>query len=37
VIVFEVEAVGPASFAMDISLLEDRFDIARYLQGLAGG
>ena len=34
VIVSKVEAVGPASFAMDISLLENRFQFARRLQGL---
>jgi sulfopyruvate decarboxylase subunit beta len=37
VIVSKVEAVGPASFAMDISLLENRFEFARHLAGLAGG
>ena len=36
VIVSKVEAVGPSSFAMDISLLENRFQFARHLQGLAG-
>ena len=34
VIVSKVEAVGPPSFAMDISLLENRFQFARHLQGL---
>ena len=29
----KVEAVGPASFAMDIGLLENRFEFARHLQG----
>ncbi|MCH2519491.1 MAG: thiamine pyrophosphate-dependent enzyme [Dehalococcoidia bacterium] len=37
IIVSKVEAVGPASFAMDISLLENRFEFARHLQGLANG
>ncbi len=37
IIVSKVEAVGPASFAMDISLLENRFQFARHLRGLAGG
>ncbi len=37
IIVSKVEAVGPASFAMDISLLENRFQFARHLQGLTGG
>ena len=37
VIVSKVEAVGPSSFAMDISLLENRFEFARHLAGLAGG
>ena len=36
VIVSKVEAVGPPSFAMDISLLENRFQFARHLQGLTG-
>jgi sulfopyruvate decarboxylase subunit beta len=36
VIVSKVEAVGPASFAMDIGLLENRFEFARHLQGLTG-
>ena len=35
VIVSKVEAVGPSSFAMDIGLLENRFEFARYLQGLS--
>ena len=30
----KVEAVGPPSFAMDIGLLENRFEFARYLRGL---
>ncbi len=30
----KVEAVGPASFAMDIGLLENRFEFARYLRSL---
>ena len=37
VIVSKVEAVGPASFAMDIGLLENRFEFARHLAGLDGG
>ncbi len=37
IIVSKVEAVGPASFAMDLSLLENRFQFARHLRGLAGG
>ena len=37
IIVSKVEAVGPASFAMDISLLENRFQFARHLRDLAGG
>ena len=36
VIVSKVEAVGPPSFAMDISLLENRFQFARHLRGLYG-
>lgn len=31
----KVDAVGPASFAMDIGLLENRFEFARHLRGLA--
>ena len=34
VLVAKVEAVGPPSFAMDIGLLENRFQFARYLKGL---
>ena len=37
VIVSKVEAIGPPSFAMDINLLENRFEFARHLKGLAGG
>jgi len=37
VIVSKVEPIGPASFAMDIGLLENRFEFARHLQGLKGG
>ena len=33
----KVEAVGPASFAMDIGLLENRFQFAGHLKSLAGG
>ena len=29
----KVEPVGPASYAMDLGLLENRFQFARYLQG----
>ena len=36
VLVAKVEAVGPPSFAMDIGLLENRFQVARYLNGLKG-
>ena len=36
VLVAKVEAVGPPSFAMDIGLLENRFQFARYLKGLKG-
>ena len=31
----KVEAVGPPSFAMDIGLLENRFEFARHLRSLA--
>ena len=31
----KVEAVGPSSFAMDISLLENRFEFARHLRTLS--
>ena len=34
VLVSKVEAVGPASFQMDISLLENRLQFERYLRGL---
>ena len=34
IIVSKVEAIGPPSFAMDISLLENRFEFSRYLKGL---
>ncbi len=34
VLVSKVEAVGPASFAMDIGLLENRIQFGRFLQGL---
>ena len=37
VIVSKVEAIGPPSFAMDISLLENRFEFARHLRGLENG
>ena len=37
VIVSKVEAIGPPSFAMDISLLENRFEFARHLRGLTNG
>ncbi len=37
VIVSKVEAIGPSSFAMDIGLLENRFEFARHLKGLASG
>ncbi len=30
----KVEAVGPSSFAMDIGMLENRFEFARHLRGL---
>lgn len=33
----KVEAVGPLSFAMDIGLLENRFQFARHLQTPLGG
>ncbi len=36
VIVSKVEAIGPPSFAMDIGLLENRFEFARHLKGLVG-
>ena len=35
VIVSKVESVGPPSFAMDIGLLENRFEFARHLRSLA--
>ena len=35
VIVSKMEPFGPPSFAMDINLLENRFEFARYLQSLA--
>lgn len=34
VLVAKVEAVGPASFRMDIGLLENRFQFERHLRGL---
>ena len=34
VVVAKVEDVGPASFHMDIHMLENRFEFARWLQGL---
>jgi sulfopyruvate decarboxylase subunit beta len=34
VLVAKVEAVGPTSFAMDIGLLENRFDFARHIKEL---
>ena len=37
VIVSKVEAVGPKSFAMDIGLLENRFQFERYLSELNRG
>ena len=33
IIVSKVEAIGPSSFAMDINLLENRFEFARNMQG----
>ena len=36
IIVSKVEAIGPSSFAMDINLLENRFEFSRYLRGLVG-
>ena len=35
VLVSKVEAVGPASFAMDIGLLENRIQFGRFLQGIS--
>jgi len=35
IIVSKVEAIGPLSFAMDINLLENRFEFARHIKGLA--
>ena len=35
IIVSKVEPIGPPSFAMDINLLENRFEFARHMQGLA--
>ena len=35
VLVSKVDAVGPASFAMDIGLLENRYQFGRYLQGIS--
>jgi len=35
IIVSKVEAIGPPSFAMDINLLENRFEFARHMQELA--
>ena len=37
VVVAKVEAVGPASFSMDLHLLENRFEFARALRPGAGG
>ena len=34
VIVAKVDAVGPTSFAMDIGLLENRFEFERYIKEL---
>jgi sulfopyruvate decarboxylase subunit beta len=34
VVVAKVDEVGPASFHMDIHMLENRFEFARWLQGL---
>ena len=34
VVVAKVEEIGPASFHMDIHMLENRFEFARWLQGL---
>ena len=34
IIVSKVEAIGPPSFAMDITLLENRFEFARHMQRL---
>ncbi|SUZ57195.1 uncharacterized protein METZ01_LOCUS10049 [marine metagenome] len=36
IIVSEVDAVGPTSFAMDINLLENRFQFSDHLNGLRG-
>ena len=36
VIVAKVDAVGPASFAMDVGLLENRFEFARHIKELQG-
>ena len=35
-IVAKVDAVGPASFAMDVGLLENRFEFARHIKELQG-
>jgi len=35
VLVSKVDAVGPASFQMDIGLLENRFQFQRHLKSLA--
>jgi sulfopyruvate decarboxylase subunit beta len=37
VIVAKVEAVGPPGFAMDVGLLENRFQFQRYIKGLRAG
>ncbi len=34
VLVAKVEAVGPPGFAMDVGLLENRFQFERYIKGL---
>lgn len=36
VLVASVEAVGPTSYHMDISLLENRFQFQRYIRGMGG-
>ena len=37
VVVAKVEAVGPPGFAMDVGLLENRFQFERYIKGLRSG
>jgi sulfopyruvate decarboxylase subunit beta len=36
-VVAKVDAIGPKSFAMDVTLLENRFEFARYFKSLKGG